>query len=78
MLMHLQSTVEYDHFARALSIGPETMVMDFRPEQPMHNRYAVSYDFLSAVGGQAGRRDQPHRQRDVRLGVQLVRDARQG
>ena len=40
MLMHLQATVEYDHFARALSIGPETMVMDFRPEQPMHQRYA--------------------------------------
>jgi hypothetical protein len=47
MLMHLQATVDYDHFARALSIGPETMVMDFRPEQPMHQRYAVSHGFLS-------------------------------
>src|SRR3954451_19761135 len=36
MLMHLQATVDYDHFARALSIGPETMVMDFRPDEPMH------------------------------------------
>jgi hypothetical protein len=27
MLMHLQATVDYEHFARALSIGPETMVM---------------------------------------------------
>ncbi|RKT79279.1 hypothetical protein DFJ68_2746 [Terracoccus luteus] len=51
MLMHLQSTVEYEHFARALSIGPETMVMDFRPEQPMHNRYAVSHDFLTPSAG---------------------------
>ena len=51
MLMHLQATVDYEHFARALSIGPETMVMDFRPEQPMHGRYAVSYDFLSARAG---------------------------
>ena len=51
MLMHLQSTIDYEHFARALSIGPETMVMDFRPEQPMHNRYAVSHDFLSASAG---------------------------
>ena len=40
MLMHLQATVDYDKFARALSIGPETMVMDFRPDEPMHNRYA--------------------------------------
>ncbi|MEO7131887.1 MAG: hypothetical protein ABIZ07_10975 [Dermatophilaceae bacterium] len=51
MLMHLQSTIEYEHFARALTIGAETMVMDFRPEQPMHNRYAVSYNFLSPSAG---------------------------
>ena len=51
MLMHLQATVDYDKFARALTIGAETMVMDFRPEQPMHNRYAVSHDFLSDWGG---------------------------
>jgi hypothetical protein len=47
-LMHLQESVEgYDVFARSLSIGPETMVMHFRPDLPMHDRYAVSHDFLS-------------------------------
>ncbi len=51
MLMHLQATVDYEHFARALSIGPETMVMDFRPDQPMHNRYAVTHGFLSPSAG---------------------------
>lgn len=51
MLMHLQATVDYDHFARALSIGPETIVMKFQPDKPMHQRYAVAYDFL---GPQAG------------------------
>jgi hypothetical protein len=51
MLMHLQATVDYEHFARALSIGAETMVMDFRPDQPMHKRYAVSHDFLSPEAG---------------------------
>jgi hypothetical protein len=51
MLMHLQATVDYEKFARALSIGPETMVMDFRPDQPMHQRYAVSHDFLSPQAG---------------------------
>jgi hypothetical protein len=55
MLMHLQATIDYDHFARALSIGPETMVMDFRPEQPMHSRYAVSYDFLTEKAGHQAR-----------------------
>jgi hypothetical protein len=52
MLMHLQKSVEpYDVFARALTIGPETMVMQFRPDLPMHDRYAVSHDFLSEQAG---------------------------
>lgn len=51
MLMHLQATVDFEHFARALSIGPETMVMDFKPDLPMHQRYAVSHDFLSESAG---------------------------
>src|SRR4029078_10812343 len=51
MLMHLQATVEYEHFARALSIGPETMVMKFQPDEPMHNRYAVSHGFLGESAG---------------------------
>jgi hypothetical protein len=47
-LMHLQAAVDgYDVFARSLSIGAETMVMHFRPELPMHDRYAVSHDFLT-------------------------------
>ena len=75
MLMHLQATVEYEHFARALSIGPETMVMDFRPDEPMHNRYAVSHGFLSRVRRQPDGRDLADRQRLLRLGVQLLRDA---
>src|SRR5262245_24872435 len=47
-LMHLQESIEgYDVFARSLSIGAETMVMNFRPDRPMHERYAVSHDFLT-------------------------------
>ncbi|HEX6520051.1 MAG TPA: hypothetical protein VF070_08570 [Streptosporangiaceae bacterium] len=51
MLMHLQKAVDYDIFARSLSIGAETMVMRFQPEQPMHLRYAVDHSFLSAEAG---------------------------
>src|SRR5919108_4328850 len=51
-LMHLQASIEgYDVFARSLSIGAETMVMKFRPELPMHDRYAVEHDFLSPETG---------------------------
>ena len=52
MLMHLQKAVEpYDVFARSLTIGPETMVMNFRPDEPMHNRYAVDHNFLTPGAG---------------------------
>src|SRR6185436_4281294 len=51
-LMHLQQAVEgYDVFARSLTIGPETMVMRFRPELPMHARYEVDHGFLNAEVG---------------------------
>ena len=52
-LMHLQKAVDgYDVFARSLSIGPETMVMKFRPELPMHDRYEVAHDFLTPEVGE--------------------------
>jgi hypothetical protein len=52
MLMHLQAAVErYEVFARSLTIGPETMVMKFRPDRPMHERYAVAHDFLAPALG---------------------------
>jgi hypothetical protein len=51
-LMHLQAAVEdFDVFARSLSIGAETMVMHFEPDRPMHDRYRVDHDFLSAETG---------------------------
>ncbi|NRQ34812.1 hypothetical protein HII36_23680 [Nonomuraea sp. NN258] len=53
MLMHLQRAVEgYDAFARSLTIGAETMVMRFRPDEPMHARYAVDHQFLSPSVGE--------------------------
>jgi hypothetical protein len=51
-LMHLQAAVEgYDVHARSLTIGPETMVMKYRPEQPLHSRYEVDHSFLPAEVG---------------------------
>ncbi|HEX8095101.1 ATP-grasp domain-containing protein [Jatrophihabitans sp.] len=51
-LMHLQKAVDgYDIFARSLSIGAETMVMNFDPGQPMHARYSVSHNFLTPEVG---------------------------
>ncbi|MDQ6850583.1 MAG: hypothetical protein M3070_11610 [Actinomycetota bacterium] len=51
-LMHLQKSVDgYEVFARSLSIGAETMVMNFDPDQPMHARYSVTHDFLDPATG---------------------------
>jgi hypothetical protein len=51
MLMHLQKAIDFDVFARSLSIGAETMVMKFQPDEPMHQRYAVEHSFLSPEVG---------------------------
>jgi hypothetical protein len=52
-LMHLQAGVEgFDVFARSLSIGAETMVMHFEPDNPMHLRYEVDHDFLTPEVGE--------------------------
>ena len=52
MLMHLQAAVSpFDAFARSLTIGPETKIMKFRPELPMHDRYEVAHAFLPPEAG---------------------------
>jgi hypothetical protein len=46
-LMHLQKGLAgYDHFVRSLTIGPQTRIMRYRPERPMHERYETRTDFL--------------------------------
>ena len=51
-MMHLQRALDdFDVFARSLSIGPDTMVMKFRPDRPIHDRYEVAHDFLSPALG---------------------------
>jgi hypothetical protein len=51
-LMHLQASLEgFDVFARSLTIGAETMVMNYDPTRPLHDRYRVDHDFLSPEVG---------------------------
>jgi hypothetical protein len=51
-LMHLQESIEdFDVFARSLSIGAETMVMQFDPDKPLHDRYQVRHGFLTPEVG---------------------------
>jgi hypothetical protein len=51
-LMHLQESLEgFDSFARSLSIGAETMVMNYDPTRPLHDRYQVDHGFLTPEVG---------------------------
>jgi hypothetical protein len=52
-LMHLQAAVDgYDAFARSLGIGAESIVLNFHPEKPMHDRYSVDHSFLTPRAGE--------------------------
>jgi hypothetical protein len=50
-LMHLQKAVDFDVFARGLTIGAETMVVKFDPDRPMFDRYQVTHRFLEPEVG---------------------------
>jgi hypothetical protein len=47
-LMHLQAAVEdYDVFTRSLSIGPQTLVVDYEPSREWYERYGLLPPSLS-------------------------------
>ncbi|MFK7801808.1 MAG: RimK family alpha-L-glutamate ligase [Anaerolineae bacterium] len=52
-LMHLQAGLDnYDVFVRSLAIGPQVISLNYDPSQPMHGRYKVDHNFLSAEKGE--------------------------
>lgn len=48
-IMHLQKAVDpFDLFVRALGVGPQVHVMKYDPAAPLHDRYKVGFDFVTA------------------------------
>jgi hypothetical protein len=48
-IMHLQEAVEpFDLFVRALAVGPQVNIIRYDPAAPMHDRYKVDFNFVSA------------------------------
>lgn len=48
-LMHLQKGVSpYDAFVRCIGMGPQTRSVNYDPDAPLHDRYQMDADFLSA------------------------------
>lgn len=52
-MMHLQKSVEYQKFCRALNIGPQILPMQYDPDRPLHERYVINFDFLSPKEGKS-------------------------
>jgi len=47
-VMHLQSAViPYEHFVRCIGLGPQTRVVNYDPDAPLHDRYRMDRGFLS-------------------------------
>jgi hypothetical protein len=56
MLMHIQQGLDdYEVFVRSLAIGPQVISLNYDPAQPMHGRYTIDHDFLSAETGREAR-----------------------
>ncbi len=48
-VMHLQAgVIPYDRFVRCIGLGPQTRVVNYDPAAPLHDRYRMERDFISA------------------------------
>ena len=48
-LMHLQAAVHpFDSFVRCIGLGPQTHLVRYLPDEPLHDRYSQEQDFVSA------------------------------
>ena len=46
-VMHLQKAIEpYDHFVRAIGLGPQVRIVRYDPALPLHDRYTMERDFV--------------------------------
>jgi hypothetical protein len=49
-VMHVQAAVKgYDRFVRCIGFGPQTYEVLYDPDAPLHDRYTMQKDFISAA-----------------------------
>ncbi len=49
-VMHMQSAVkDYDRFVRCIGFGPQAHCVLYDPDAPLHDRYTMQKDFISAA-----------------------------
>ncbi len=48
-VMHLQKAVDpHDLFVRCIGVGPQVRIVNYDPSAPLHERYQVDFNFLTA------------------------------
>ncbi|HJZ88430.1 MAG TPA: hypothetical protein VKN99_24830 [Polyangia bacterium] len=48
LVMHLQNAVDqFDRFVRVIGLGPQTLLIRYDPQAPLHDRYTMDRDFVS-------------------------------
>jgi len=53
LVMHLQRGVEgFDRFVRCIGLGPQTRMVLYDPDAPLHDRYTMDRDFVSLAEAQ--------------------------
>jgi hypothetical protein len=56
-VQHLQAAVkDWDLFIRAIGMGPQVNVVKYDPDQPLHDRYRVEFNFLNGAEHQRATR----------------------
>jgi hypothetical protein len=49
-VMHLQKAIEpYEHFVRAIGLGPQVRIVRYDPTLPLHDRYTLDEGFATAA-----------------------------
>jgi hypothetical protein len=49
LVMHLQKAVNpFDRFIRCIGLGPQTHIVRYDPDVPLHDRYTMDRDFVTA------------------------------
>jgi hypothetical protein len=49
LVMHLQKAVHpFDSFVRCIGLGPQTHLVKYDPDAPLHDRYTMAKDFVTA------------------------------
>ena len=53
LVMHFQQAVDpFDRFVRCIGLGPQTRLVRYDPTAPLHDRYTMDKDFVSAEEAQ--------------------------